>query len=337
MLVRGDDLVIGQPAHAWISGQLARAWGSAAFGTPVPREAVCLAAEQHDIGWHDRDLAPSPGPDGRPLAFTALPRAEHLALWAEAPRRLLAQSRYAALLVSLHGTSLYARVDPGEHPGIAPFLARQRALQTELGVGLDPAEVDRNRRLLRTWDRFSLALCLPYLAMVMDDVPTAGGTTEITLGRGRGIRRGHAMAVRVGAGGGRVRGAAAAGAVLRRGRAGRGARGRAVGRAALDARALAYGHSAQLGSTKRNRSPARQASSAACGAPRRRTRSSTPSGGRPPSAVREAGTSTGESASTRYGAAARSPNSTTFSVPGSAALGTIAPAAPCARSRSASR
>ena len=62
-------------------------------------------------------------------------------------------------------------VDPGEHPGIAPYLARQRALQTELGAGLDPAEVDRNRRLLRTWDRFSLALCLPYLAMVMDDVP----------------------------------------------------------------------------------------------------------------------------------------------------------------------
>ena len=182
MLVRGDDLVIGQPAHAWISGQLARAWGSAAFGAPVPREAVCLAAEQHDIGWHDRDLAPSPGPDGRPVAFTALPRAEHLALWEEAPRRLLAQSRYAALLVSLHGTSLYARVDPGEHPGIAPYLAGQRALQTELGAGLDPAEVDRNRRLLRTWDRFSLALCLPYLAMVMDDVPAAdGGTATITL------------------------------------------------------------------------------------------------------------------------------------------------------------
>ena len=43
------------------------------------------------------------------------------------------------------------------------------------------------------------------------------------------------------------------------------------------------------------------------------------------------------SGSTRYGAAARSPNRTTLSVPGSAALGTIAPGSPAARSRSASR
>ena len=63
----------------------------------------------------------------------------------------------------------------------------------------------------------------------------------------------------------------------------------------------ATGHSAQLGSAKRNGSPARQASSAACGAPRRRTRSSTPSGGRPPSAVSEAGTSTPLSGSTHVG------------------------------------
>ena len=54
-------------------------------------------------------------------------------------------------------------------------------------MGLDPAEVDRNRRLLRTWDRFSLALCLPYLAMVMDDVPAAdGGTATITVAEREG-------------------------------------------------------------------------------------------------------------------------------------------------------
>ena len=181
MLVRADDLVIGQPAHAWVSGQLARAWGGAAFGPPAPREAVCLAAEQHDIGWHDRDLAPSLGPDGRPLPFTRLPRAEHVALWSEAPRRLLAQSRYAALLVSLHGTSLYARVDPASHPAIRPYLDGQRALQAALADGLDPAEVDRNRRLLRTWDRFSLALCLPDLSIALDDVPAAGAAETLRL------------------------------------------------------------------------------------------------------------------------------------------------------------
>ena len=181
MLVRADDLVIGQPAHAWVSGQLARAWGGGDFAAPAPHEAVCLAAEQHDIGWHDRDLAPSLGEDGRPVPFTRLPRAEHVALWAEAPRRLLAQSRYAALLVSLHGTSLYARVDPAAHPAVGPYLDGQRALQRALGAGLDAEQVERNRLLLRTWDRFSLALCLPDLSITLDAVPSAGDPATLAL------------------------------------------------------------------------------------------------------------------------------------------------------------
>ena len=50
MLLRedGDAVVcIGQPAHAWLSGQLARAW---ALDPVEPWEEVCLAAEQHDLG-----------------------------------------------------------------------------------------------------------------------------------------------------------------------------------------------------------------------------------------------------------------------------------------------
>jgi hypothetical protein len=174
MLVR-EDLVIGQPAHAWVSGQLARAWGNAAFPAPEPREAVCLAAEQHDVGWADADLAPLLDPaTGRPAPFTAIPRSYHLAVWGAAPSRLLAQSRYAALLVSLHGTGLYERMS-GEQPpdvaaAIAAYLDGQRALQVELSAGLDPAQVARNRALLRCWDSFSLALCLPRLPWRVDAV-----------------------------------------------------------------------------------------------------------------------------------------------------------------------
>jgi len=160
MLLAPGDLVIGQPAHAWVSGQLARAWSP----PPVPFEAVCLAAEQHDVGWADADLAPLLGDDGRPLPFLGVPRAEHLAIWRSAARRLLAQSRYAALLVSLHGTSLYARIDPDAYPEplaqeIRAYAREERALQESLAAGLDPAEVDRNRRLILALDRFSLALC----------------------------------------------------------------------------------------------------------------------------------------------------------------------------------
>ena len=49
MLLRPDGdsvLCIGQASHAWISGQMARAWAE-----PFePYEDVCLAAEQHDVG-----------------------------------------------------------------------------------------------------------------------------------------------------------------------------------------------------------------------------------------------------------------------------------------------
>jgi hypothetical protein len=177
MLLRDGDLVIGQPAHAWVSGQLARAWSP----PPSPWEEVCLAAEQHDVGWADADLAPLLGDDGRPVPFLAVPRAEHLAIWRAAARRMLAQSRYAALLVSLHGTSLYARIDPAAYPeplaeDIRAYARAEEALQASLAEGLDPAEVDRNRRLLLAWDRFSLALCHGS-ATTLEDVPAGDGAS----------------------------------------------------------------------------------------------------------------------------------------------------------------
>jgi hypothetical protein len=185
VLVR-PDLVIGQPAHAWVSGQLARAWGNAGFPAPAPREAVCLAADQHDVGWSDADLAPRLDlATGRPAPFTAVPRSYHLAIWGGAAARLLAQSRYAALLVSLHGTGLYERLRPHDDPAvaaaIAAYLDEQRALQAELAAGLDPAEVERNRSLLRCWDSFSLALCLPRLPWRLEGVPAAEGDAAIVL------------------------------------------------------------------------------------------------------------------------------------------------------------
>ena len=47
-------VAVAQPSHAWISGQLARAWG----GDMQPREEVCLAAEQHDIAWLEWERDP---------------------------------------------------------------------------------------------------------------------------------------------------------------------------------------------------------------------------------------------------------------------------------------
>jgi uncharacterized protein DUF3891 len=178
MLLRPDGdavICIGQSSHAWLSGQLARAWGNERFGAVAPWEEVCLAAEQHDIGMAEWDLAATLNPaTGRPHAFTEMPLEVHLALWRAAPDKLAMQSSYAALLVSMHGSALYARRDTT--PDVEAYLGaeaeRQEALSDRAGAGEE--EVARNQRLLWTWDFLSLALCLDWAPTEVGRVPTAG-------------------------------------------------------------------------------------------------------------------------------------------------------------------
>jgi Protein of unknown function (DUF3891) len=163
---------IGQASHAWVAGQLARAWAE-----ELPhREAVCLAAEQHDVGMAHWDLTPALDADrGLPVDFMAMPIEVHLRLWSLAPQRLLTQSRVAALLVSLHGTRLYerrdlARLEPAQADAVRAYLAGQRALQERLaeGTGLEPGRLDRLQALLFAWDWLSLALCLEWAPSALD-------------------------------------------------------------------------------------------------------------------------------------------------------------------------
>jgi hypothetical protein len=192
MLLRrdGDDVIaIGQPAHAWLSGQLARAWGNEAFGAVEPWEEVCLGAEQHDAGLAAWERAPTLNPEtGLPRSFMELTLDEHLAAWSSAAPLVLAQSRYAALLVSLHGTALYERRDlarlSNEDAGrIRAFLAGQRDLQLALRASLHApeAEVRRNQRLVWTWDSLSLGLLLGWAPYELKGVPTAAGETDVKL------------------------------------------------------------------------------------------------------------------------------------------------------------
>lgn len=200
MLIRHDDrgvLLIGQPSHAWISGQLARAWGNQRFGPVHPYEEVCLGGEQHDVGMSEWDLAPTRNPDtGLPHSFIEMSLPVHLELWTAAPKRLVAQCRYAALLASMHGTRLYEMRDLTtlEAPAAAAirtFLAAQRAFQEELLASLraDPRTADvaapdlvaRNSGLIWTWDFMSLAVCLDWAPCTVSDVPTADGATDVTI------------------------------------------------------------------------------------------------------------------------------------------------------------
>jgi hypothetical protein len=174
----GGDAVlcIGQPAHAWVSGQLGAAWGNGLFPEQRPREEVCLAATQHDLGMAASDADPELNPDtGWPASFLEMPVETHLRLWSAAPRLALAQSRWVALLVSMHGAYLYG--SRAEQPGVGEFLEAQRAFQDEVrsSLGVSEQEAARNQRLLAAWDWMSLVLC-------RDEVPAtieAGRTVRL--------------------------------------------------------------------------------------------------------------------------------------------------------------
>jgi hypothetical protein len=168
----GDAVVcIGQASHAWLSGQLARAWAG-----PEIHEALCLGAEQHDVGMAEWDRAPSLDTStGRPHSFMEMPLGTHLALWTAAPGKLVTQSRHAALLVSLHGTALYARRDVSrlsddDATAIRAYLDGQRALQARLAreVGAGEEQLRREQQLVWAWDWLSLALCLDWAPASLD-------------------------------------------------------------------------------------------------------------------------------------------------------------------------
>jgi len=185
MLIRKEadaTLAIGQLSHAWISGQLARAWGNERFGGVEPRQGVALGAEQHDVGWALFDLQPRWNPDtGLPRSFLELTVDNHLEIWRPAPERLITTSLYAALVVSMHGSSLSElrqKMSPEGTEALQEHIDFEHARQGELRerLGVSESEAERMRRQMWTWDGLSLALCHGWRPFVARDVPTADGT-----------------------------------------------------------------------------------------------------------------------------------------------------------------
>lgn len=195
MLVRIDDdgaLVIGQLSHAWLSGQLAREWGNERICAAHPREEIALGAEQHDIGWAAFDPKPRLDPhSGLPASFLQSSVEEHLAVWRDAPQRLVSQSALAALAVSLHGRSLSqlrARNTPEDAPALQAHIddeaERQRRLCSLLEVSSTQAQ--RIQRQMWAWDGISLALCNGWRPFTAKAVPSADGLLDIDLRDGAG-------------------------------------------------------------------------------------------------------------------------------------------------------
>jgi hypothetical protein len=175
-------LAISQPAHAWISGQILRAWDEA-LGEPL-----LLAAEQHDIGWLDWETAPTFNPEtGRPHLFREIGAAAHSPMWILGVERALgAWGAHVALLVSRHGGVIYRRYTDRHRIGQADAAAAQRYLEAQAPIeaawagmlGLDAAALRKETMLVALVDTLSLALCGELKTPIELEAPRADGGTE---------------------------------------------------------------------------------------------------------------------------------------------------------------
>jgi hypothetical protein len=175
-------LAVSQPTHAWISGQILRAWDEA-LGEPL-----LLAAEQHDIGWLDWETAPTfNSRTGRPHLFREIGAAVHSPMWRQGVERALgAWGAHVALLVSRHGGVIYRRYTDRHRTGEADAAAAHVYLETQAPIetawagmlGLHEAALRKETMLVALVDTLSLALCGELKTPLEVEAPNGRGGTE---------------------------------------------------------------------------------------------------------------------------------------------------------------
>jgi hypothetical protein len=191
MIIRRDSdaiCLVGQPAHAHLAGQLARAWNRAALpAIGAVHEDMVLGITLHDLAWARFETAPTLNPEtGLPHSFREMRLAP--ALWAEAVHEARAFGRWPALMVSLQGSRVYGeffrrdRASPADIAAVDAFLPAQQALQAEYAAGFNPDSVRQANALLGAVDWLSLLLCGDTVrASTIPACPLPDGQGSVTL------------------------------------------------------------------------------------------------------------------------------------------------------------
>jgi hypothetical protein len=160
-------LMIAQPDHALLAGELAVLW-RLDFAPGMP---AALGVAKHDDGWIEWEKAPRAHPEtGVPIDFTETTAAEHLDIWRRGPALVARADPYAGVLVSHHGSGLTEKklrvatsLASEERGALAGYLDEQRAFREATagaaGIDLAAPSVARDVALLRLLDYLSLVLC----------------------------------------------------------------------------------------------------------------------------------------------------------------------------------
>src|SRR2546422_8828615 len=78
----GQLLVVTQPHHAELAGQLAAHWGNGGFHELEPLLPMIRAANEHDNGWREGDNRPTVDPKtGLPYTFATLSYGGHARIY----------------------------------------------------------------------------------------------------------------------------------------------------------------------------------------------------------------------------------------------------------------
>src|SRR4249919_2648700 len=103
MIIRRHDdslLFMTQPDHARLAADLLAHWSADDFAAHPRREALLLAAREHDNGWREVDAVPLFSvATGQALDFIAVGDDIKQSVWPRAIDRVAATSAYAAALV----------------------------------------------------------------------------------------------------------------------------------------------------------------------------------------------------------------------------------------------
>ncbi len=159
-----DWLLITQPDHAALSGDIAAHFSAPQF--PAPDPEIVRAIAMHDAGWSlfesDPHASPAVHPDGRPVSFFEVAPGDFLRAWTASIDRAAEDSARGAYMVSQHFSSLgeyrlqRMQDPPAVREQLSSFLKFEARRRNELN---QPTPCDSLLPLLQFCDLFSLYLC----------------------------------------------------------------------------------------------------------------------------------------------------------------------------------
>jgi hypothetical protein len=156
-----EFLVITQPDHARLSGELLSLWIRDGLPDHPRREELLFATREHDNGWREADAAPRYDVVGqRPCDFKSFPSSNRLEIWQRGIERFSEEHPYVALLIAHHAEMMYRQasvVPEGWREHLVTLEDRRQEWFDRAAI--NQRELDHDYRFLQTADLLSLAAC----------------------------------------------------------------------------------------------------------------------------------------------------------------------------------